>query len=189
MIDGNHVTIHVRHDGAVHGRVPDPDRGLRIRPDAAVGSRTQFTLDPSSIWTCRRRDGQRESVAGHGDRRRERRHLRRRSRRRLVSGGNGGVGPRRRIQQPLAAAPRRHACRARVRFVSPTEMRFTLREATNMTGSGAAHRQSGLVESHLLFVHARHPGCDERPAAARRRRNRSFPARSGRWRRSARYPP
>ena len=48
-----------------------------------------------------------------------------------------------------------------VRLVSPTEMRFTLRRDDQHDRTADPDRQSRRIEDHVLFVHARHPGCDK----------------------------
>ena len=92
---------HLRDDDAVHGRrISDPDREPasargRCPPAAARRSRSSRRSGPSAAGRIASKRSH-----GHGDRRRDPCHHRRRSRRRDVSGRNGGLGPRRRIQQP-----------------------------------------------------------------------------------------
>ena len=107
---------------------------LRVREDAAIGSRTEFTLDPSSLWT----------VAGRVVRPR-------------VSAGTVTVGGSVAISNVVpgdgwfpagtvvSVQGMGFNSRSRlrvedisirsVRFVSSTEMQFTLREAANLTAA------------------------------------------------------
>ena len=107
VIDGNSVTINYVTTTPVTGDHPIMTVTLRIREDAATGSRTQFTLNPSSVWTVAGRVVRPRMLGRHRDRRGKRRDQQRRSRRRLVPGRDGCLGSRDGIQQPLAAARRR----------------------------------------------------------------------------------
>ena len=179
VIDGNHVADRVRDDGAVHGR-RDPilTVSLRIRTDAAVGSRTQFTLE-SVVALDRRRESSAARVSpgtvtvggsvAITDVS---------SRRRLVPGWNGGVGPRHRIQQPLAAEASMISMPLNVRLVSSTEMRFTLRRDDQHDRTADPGRQSRRIEEprSTRTCAASPPRRAAGPCS--RRPSRSFPARA-----------
>src|SRR5262249_55623836 len=51
IVDGTLVSLSYVTTTPVTGDYPVMTVALRIRPDAAVGSRASFTLDPSSQWT------------------------------------------------------------------------------------------------------------------------------------------
>jgi hypothetical protein len=134
VIDGNRVTIAYVTTTPVTGDYPIMTVALRLRQDAAKGSRTQFGLNPSSIWTV---DG--------------------RVVRPRISPGTVTVGGSVAISNvvpgdgwfPAGTVVSVHGVgfnsgsRLRVedisitgvRFVSSTEMRFTLREAANLTAA------------------------------------------------------
>ena len=134
VIDGNRVILAYVTTTPLTGDYPIMTVSLRVRQDAAAGSRTQFTLDSSSLWT----------VAGRVVRPR-------------VSAGTVTVGGSVAISDvipgdgwfPAGTVVAVHGFgfndRSRlrvdgvaitgVRFVSSTEMRFTLREAANLTAA------------------------------------------------------
>jgi len=134
VVDSNHVTIAYVTTTPVAGDYPIMSVALRIREGAATGSRTQFTLNPSSLWT----------VAGGVVRPR-------------VAAGTVTVGGSVAISNVVpgdgwfpagtvvSVQGMGFNSRSRlrvedisitdVRFVSSTEMRFTLREPANLTAA------------------------------------------------------
>ena len=187
VIDGNHVAMaYATTEPFTGDDYPFLTVALRIRDDVAVGSRSQFTLDPSALLNGTMVPAQR--VPGYGDRRRERRDHRRHSRRWLVSGWNRCVGPWRGLQQPIAAQGRRYRCRLGAGDELDRDPVHAARSGQH-DRTEAAGRQSGRFTKYLLLVHARHPRGDERPDASLDDADRSFPARRGRCPRSVRYLP
>jgi len=134
VIDGNHVAISYMTTDPATADPPVLTLSLRIRPDAAVGSRTQVAFESPSLWSVNgamvsaQVDPGVVTVSGNT-----------RAAISEVSPGDGpypagtvvsvrGIGftSRSRLKLDFDAA--------NVWLVSPTEMRFTLRQTTNMTG-------------------------------------------------------
>ena len=134
VIDGNHVAISYLTTEPSTGDPPVLTMSLRIRPDATVGSRTQVALESPSLWSYNgamvsaRVDPGFVTVSGNT-----------RAAISEIIPGDGpypagtvvsvrgiGFSSRSRLKLDFDAN--------NVRLVSPTEMRFTLRQTTNMTG-------------------------------------------------------
>jgi hypothetical protein len=134
VLDGNRASITYVTTTPETGDFPLLTVTLRTRPDATAGSRTTFTLDPSSVWNLNgtmvaaKVSPGRVTIGGSvaisdiipgegwfpaGT---------------IVSVHGTGFDSRTRVRVDGVAI-------TSVRFVSPTEMRFTLSHATNMTAA------------------------------------------------------
>ena len=186
VIDGNHVAISYLSTEPT-GDAPVLALSLRIRPDAAVGSRTQVAFESPSFWyfngamVSARVDPGVVTVTGNT-----------RAAISEISPGDGpypagtvvsvrgiGFSSRSRLKLDFDATNER--------LVSPTEMRFTLRKTTNMTGQRIRiDNPDGSRTTFYSYARSTPAATSGRTLLAKTYR--SFPARGDRWPSSARYP-
>ena len=155
VVNGSRVNVSYATRGALSEDYPFLTVSLRIRPDAAIGARARFTLDPLSIWNlltgpvvASRITPGTVTVGGSV------------SITDVVPGGGvwpaGTVVSVRGIGFTSRTRLRVNDVETRsIRFVSPTEMRFTLardRRAARRAPEGGEFR----LQERVLLVHARH---------------------------------
>lgn len=188
VIDGNHVAISYVTTEPATGGAPVLALSLRLRPDAPIGSRTRVDFEDPSLWSSNgtvveaRIDPGTVTVSGS-----ERAAISevypgdgQYSAGTVVSIRGTGFSSRSRLRLDMDAT--------NVRLVSANEMRFTLRQTTNMTGQriridnpdgsrttfyayarGRAAATSGrtlLAKAHPIFSGARRPAATFGPVPA-----------------------
>ena len=184
MIDGDHVSIAYVTTTPFTGDYPLLTVALRIRPDVPAGTRTLFTLNPSSLWTLNGRPvGTRVSPAT------------------VTAGGSVAVSsvspgegwfPAGTVVSVRGVGfngqTRVHLENANItaeRVVSATEIRFTLAEAAMMTA--ARVRVDNPDGSRVIYYAIASVRRHEQPGAAPATTD--FPAPHGRSRPSAPFLP